>query len=122
MSEVEQIKENLKKLKKLGVSETEIIERYESKILSLKNGELSYVFIKNIKGADVKAHGKVVIESKDPKWNYMFSKDVVGANVKAHEKVVIESKDPEWNYMFVLSGDSRTTTRGGRTLATGTVP
>ena len=100
MSEVEQIKENLKKLKKLGVSETEIIERYESKILSLKNGELSYVFIKNIKGADVKAHGKVVIESKDPKWNYMFAKDVVGANVKAHEKVVIESKNPEWNYCF----------------------
>ena len=100
MSEVEQIEENLKKLKKLGVSETEIIERCESKILSLKNGELSYVFIKNIKGADVKAHGKAIIESKNLEWNYNFAKDVKGADKKAHEKVVLESKESEWNYYF----------------------
>lgn len=100
MSEVEQIEENLRKLKKLGVSETEIIKRYESKILSLKNGELSYVFIKNIKGADVKAHGKAIIESKNLKWNYIFAKNVKGADIKAHGNVVIESKEPEWNYYF----------------------
>lgn len=99
MSEVEQIEENLKKLKKLGVSETEIIERCESKILSLKNGELSYVFIKNIKGADVKAHGKAIIESKEPEWNCYFAY-IEGADIKAHEKVVLESKEPEWNYYF----------------------
>ena len=100
MSEVEQIEENLKKLKKLGVSETEIIERCESKILSLKNGELSYVFIKNIKGADVKAHGKAIIESKNLKWNYIFARNVEGADIKAHGNVVIESKEPEQNYRF----------------------
>ena len=91
MSEVEQIEENLKKLKKLGVSETEIIKRYESKILSLKNGELSCVFVENIKGADVKAHGKAIIESKNLEWNYNFAKDVKGADIKAHGKAVIES-------------------------------
>lgn len=100
MSKVEQIEENLKKLKELGVAEGEIIERCESKILSLKNGELSYVFIKNIKDADVKAHGKVVIESKDPELNYYFVKNVKGADVMAHGKVVIESKNAKWNYKF----------------------
>ena len=100
MSEVEQIEENLRKLKKLGVSETEIIKRYESKILSLKNGELSYVFIKNIKGADVKAHGNAIIESKNARWNYEFALDIKGADVKAHGKAVIESKEPECNYYF----------------------
>ena len=72
---VEQIEENLKKLKKLGFSETELVERYESKILSLKNGELSYVFIKNIKGADVMAHGQVIIESKDSRFKDWFKED-----------------------------------------------
>ena len=100
MSEVEQIEENLKKLKKLGVSETEIIERCESKILSLKNGELSYVFIKNIKGADKKAHEKVVLESKEPEWNYYFARDVKGADVMAHGRVIIESKDSRVNDWF----------------------
>ena len=100
MSEVEQIEENLRKLKKLGVSETEIIKRYESKILSLKNGELSYVFIKNIKGADKKAHEKVVLESKEPEWNYYFARDVKGADVMAHGRVIIESKDSRVNDWF----------------------
>lgn len=100
MSEVEQIEENLKKLKKLGVSETEIIKRYESKILSLKNGELSCVFVENIKGADVKAHGKAIIESKNLEWNYYFARDVKGADVMAHGRVIIESKDSRVNDWF----------------------
>ena len=91
MSKVEQIEENLKKLKELGVAEGEIIKRYENNILSLKNNKLSY-FLAKIEGADVKAHGNVVIESKNLEWNYNFAKDVKGADVKAHGKVVIESK------------------------------
>ena len=97
---VEQIENTLMGLKEHGVLENEIIKRYEKKILSLKNAELSYVFAKNVKGFDVKAHGQVIIECKEPEWNYKFAKDVKGADVKAHEKVIIESKDPEWNYGF----------------------
>ena len=58
------------------------------------------MFARDIKGADVRAHSKVVINSGDPKWNYNFAKDIKGADVKAHEQVIINSGDPKWNYYF----------------------
>lgn len=61
----------------------------------------NYKFAKEVKGADVKAHEKAIIESKNLEWNYNFAKDVKGADVKAHGNVVIESKNLEWNYNFL---------------------
>ena len=99
--QIEQIENTLMRLKEYGVTEDVIVKRYENKILSLKNVVLSYFFAKNVDGADVIAHGKVIIESKDPAWNYFFASEIKGADIKAHEKAVIESKDPEWNCKFV---------------------
>ncbi len=99
VKQIEKIIKYLIELNELGVSENEIIKRYEEKILSLKNVKLSSFFAETVKGADVKALEKAVLESKDPEWNFCFV-DVKGADVKAHEKVVIESKDPEWNFKF----------------------
>ena len=58
------------------------------------------MFASDVKGADKKAHEKVVIESKNAMWNYYFALYIKRANIKAHEKVVLESKEPEWNYYF----------------------
>ena len=98
-SKVEQIEDTLIKLKELGVLETEIVKRYEDKILSLKNNELSYFFAKNIEGADVKAHGNVIIGSKDLEYNYYFAV-LPGADVKAHEQIIIDSKNLKFNLDF----------------------
>ena len=57
------------------------------------------MFASDVKGADKKAHEKVVLESKEPEWHYYFA-NIEGADIKAHEKVVLESKEPEWNYFF----------------------
>ena len=94
-NKVEQIEDTLIKLKELGVLETEIVKRYEDKILSLKNNELSYFFAKNIEGADVKAHGKIILDSKDLKFNFLFARD------KAHEQIILDSEDLAHNLLFL---------------------
>ena len=40
---------------------------FEEKILKVKNPELSLLFAKEIKGANIKAHGQIILNSKDPK-------------------------------------------------------
>ena len=87
------------KMKEL-LTDEEIKNTFEERILNINKGPVSYYFAKNINGADIKAHGKVVIESKDLGLNYLFAKNIKGADIKAHEKVILESKDPEWNYYF----------------------
>ena len=50
------------------------IELFEEKILNLNSPELSYIFSKTVNGANIKAHEKVILESKDPQYNYLFAK------------------------------------------------
>ena len=100
-SKVEQIEDTLIKLKELGVLETEIVKRYEDKILSLKNNELSYFFAKNIEGADVKAHGKIILDSKDLKFNFLFARDIGRSDFKAHEQIILDSEDLAHNLLFL---------------------
>ena len=42
----------------------------------------------------------MIIEDKDPKRNYFFAKDVKGADVEAHGQVIIECEIPMWNEWF----------------------
>ena len=72
----------------------------EANVLGLNDSEISYVFAKVVRYADIKSHAKIVIESKDPKWNYLFVLNIEGTNKFAHTKVVIESKDPKYNQQF----------------------
>mgnify|MGYP007077162371 FL=1 len=41
-----------------------------------------------------------MLESKEPEWNYYFARDVKGADVMAHGRVIIESKDSRVNDWF----------------------
>ena len=76
---------------------------FNDKILKLKDPELSLFFCSYIIGADVLAHGKVVIDSGSARDNYLFAKNIKGANILAHEKVVIDSGDVKYNYKFAYS-------------------
>lgn len=95
----EELKEMISKLNYIEIDK-QTKKEIEASILGLNDPEISYVFAKVVRYADIKAHAKIVIESKDPKYNYYFAKDIKGANIKEHAKVVIESKNPEWNYCF----------------------
>lgn len=86
----EKIIEMIESLIRNGVDDELIISRFESKIFDLKKPELYFWFAKNVKGADVKAHGKAIINSCNPEWNYKFARDIIGADVKAHEQVVFK--------------------------------
>lgn len=54
----------------------------------------------DIDGADVKARGQVIIDSKDLDYNYKFARDVTGADVIAHGQVIMDSKDLDYNLVF----------------------
>ena len=41
-----------------------------------------------------------MLESKESEWNYYFARDVKGADVMAHGRVIIESKDSRVNDWF----------------------
>jgi hypothetical protein len=79
-----QIEKMIENLINSGVSDQLIISRFESKILNLKNPELSYWFVRNIKGADIKAHEQVVINSEDSYFNYLFAKDIKKSDARSH--------------------------------------
>ncbi len=74
------------------------IEKYEGRVLKLKNPALSFYFAYEIKGANIEAHEQVVLESGDPEWNYYFSREIEGADINAHRQKILDSGDPEWNY------------------------
>ena len=64
--------------------------------------EYNYIFARDVKRANVRAHGKVIIDSGDLEYNYKFASDVKGADVRAHGKVIINSGSIEYNGKFEL--------------------
>ena len=88
------------KMKELGYPDEKIVKDFEVKLLKLHNLKLSQFFPVNIKGADAKAHGQVIIDSEDLEENYEFATTVKGADVKAHGKVIVDSKSLMYNYIF----------------------
>ena len=96
----EKIIEMIKNLIDSGVSDRLIVSRFEFKILNLKNPKLSYWFALNINGANVRAHGRVIINSRDSEWNYKFAKNVKESDINTHEQIIIKNGDPCYNYMF----------------------
>ncbi len=114
------------------MSDAQVIDYFEKSVLAAKNPELSCWFALNIKGADVLAHGQVVIKSKDPEYNYVLAEKLtndcmlsancsildrygswwttVKAEIRAHCQAVIESGDPEYNYrcaMYIEEADKK---------------
>lgn len=87
-------------MKELGYPDEKIVKDFETKLLKLHNLKLSQFFPVNIKGAAVKAHGQVIIDSEDLEENYEFATHVKGADVKAHGKVIVDSGNLMYNYKF----------------------
>ena len=83
------------------LTDAEIIKQYEDKILTLKNSILSYYFSKNITGANIKVHRKIVIESKNIGYNLLFAL-LDSNNIKIHEKIILESKDKYYMFLWAL--------------------
>ena len=89
-------------MKELGYPDDKIVKDFETKLLKLHNLKLSQFFPVNIKGAAVKAHGQVIIDSEDLEENYEFATHVKGADVRAHGQVIINSGSIEYNEKFKL--------------------
>jgi len=62
---------------------------------------LSYCFAKNIPGADIKAHEKILLELKDPEVCFWFAQDISGANIEEHFKVIVNSGDKSHLDFFI---------------------
>lgn len=77
------------------------IEKYEQKVLDLKNPRLSYEFAL-IEGANIKAHENIVVESNDLGYIYLFARNIKGSNKERLSKIIIESKDLGYNYLYAL--------------------
>ena len=99
MSNIYEIIETLDELR-TAMPDEKIIELFEKKVLNIKNEKVSYYFAKDVKGADIKAHGQVIIDSKNLNYNYRFARDVKGADIKAHGQVIIDSKNLNYNIRF----------------------
>ena len=79
---------------------------YAQAMIETGDSYYNYLFAKNIKGADILAHGNVVI--KDglkylcyvDEYNYLFARDIPGADVLSHGKVILKGKGAYYNYLF----------------------
>lgn len=71
-------------------------------ILASNNSKANLTFaeINYNRGIDVRAHGNVVIDGGDAFENCEFAK-IKGADVKAHEKVVLNAKNPAVSLQFI---------------------
>ena len=60
----------------------------------------NFQFAKNVKGADVKAHGRIIITKGTSENNLEFAREIEGADVASHEKIVLQKGTPEECYKF----------------------
>lgn len=71
-------------MRKLGYSDEQIIKDFEGKLLEVKNIKLSIYFAGRISGANVRAHGQVIMDGKSEEYNAKFMQEVEGADIGAH--------------------------------------
>ena len=63
---------------------SEYFNKIENKVLAKNDASLSYLFARDVKGANVIKHGKVVLNGNDAQLIYLFAIDVYGADYQAH--------------------------------------
>lgn len=66
----------------------ELIYQFSKKV-SNKMSDLNFIDLE-----------QAIINSGSPKYNFLYAKDVIGADITKHSKVVLDSKDPEYNFLF----------------------
>ena len=82
-----------------------VIELYEKRILELKDPRLSFEFAKRYKGANIRAHEDVVLDSDGTEYEsylyqYNFAHEIREANVKRLSEKIIKSGNPYYNFLF----------------------
>lgn len=71
-------------------------------VLESKDIEKNTTFASEVFGADVQAHGQVVIENGDSQDNYEFARlNLRGADILAHGKKIQEEGSAFWNVQYV---------------------
>ena len=60
-----------------------------------------YYFARNVPGADIKAHEKVILELRNPQVCFCFARDIQEANIEEHFKVVLNSGSKYSFYWFI---------------------
>ncbi len=68
------------------------------KIVLENNNKNSILKFAEVNGADIKKIETAIIKFNDPSTSYKFARDINGANIKAHEKIV--AQDPYYSYLF----------------------
>ena len=76
------------------------VKENEKIVLECKT-DWCYHFAKEIKGADIKAHEKVILEIKEVQYSYCFAKCIPGANIEEHFKLILNSGDKYWLDRFI---------------------
>ena len=77
------------------------IKAHEQVILESKALNYSYLFAKDIKDADIKAHSELILDSKNLEYNYLFAKDINKSDVRLHTQIILDSKDIKYNYWVI---------------------
>ena len=78
-------------------------KKMEKVVLEAKNPEYSYMFARDIAGADIKKHQEVVVESNDVEQAVNYASDIPGADVKTLEQIVLASENAKCLYEFAMS-------------------
>lgn len=68
------------------------------KIVLESNNKNSILKFAKVNGADIKKIEAAIIKFNDPSTSYAFARDINGANIKAHEKIV--AQDSYYSYLF----------------------
>ena len=77
--------------------------KYEKLLLSLNDYRLSYLFAKEVLGADIYAHQDVIIRCGNLDYMCKFAQDVKGADIDKLQSIIIKSGSLKHIFEFAIS-------------------
>lgn len=70
--------------------------------IRLKKEKLIQTIKTNLKGGELKTVEKSILDKNDPFLSYLFAKEINGADINSHLNVVINSNDAQMMYTFAM--------------------
>ena len=70
--------------------------------IRLKKEKLIQTIKNNLKGGELKTVEKSILDKNDPFLSYLFAKEINGADINSHLNVVINSNDAQMMYTFAM--------------------
>jgi|688.fasta_scaffold1107748_2 hypothetical protein len=83
-------------------TDQQILVLTEEETLALNSPYQSYWYCYSNKDANIKAHEKIIIDSKDPEYCYGFARYISEENLKEIQNVIVNSKNAQYCYFFAL--------------------